>query len=95
MGFRLIFIIAIIISFTGKSTYLSLGNLEMGESETSEIAESKFTAKEDSKAEVFSLSPVFYLPSLSYLSQLSIPVCSLLSSRISSSCMKRGPPLTS
>jgi hypothetical protein len=92
MGFRLIFIIAVIVSFTGKSTYLSIANLEMGESEVSELSESKYTPKEESKSEFYSLFPEFVLHPILFFSRFSFVVYSLVTSTTASPCMNRGPP---
>ena len=92
MGFRFIFILAVIVSFTGKSTYLSIANLEMGESEISELYESKSSPKEDSKSDLYSLLPELILPSTLSFSPFSTVICSLISSTTVSSRMNRGPP---
>lgn len=92
MGFRFIFILTIILSFTGKSTYLSIANLEMGESEVSELYESKSSPKEESKSDFYSLLSDLIFPSSLTFSPLSIVIRSLVSSITISSCMNRGPP---
>ncbi|TGL57940.1 hypothetical protein EHQ58_11090 [Leptospira ognonensis] len=92
MELRFIFIIAVFISFTGKTTNLSIANLEFCESEVSELSESKSTLKEETNSEFYSLLPFFVLPYDLSFSRLSLTERSLLFILPTPADINRGPP---
>ncbi|TGN17875.1 hypothetical protein [Leptospira idonii] len=95
MGFRLIVIIAVALFFTGRSTYLSVASLEIGEAEIQEISEAESVSQWEKKTELLPFSMFLSLLPILCFSYGFGAVLSRNSQQFCFLPMFRGPPVFS